>query len=150
MAGGAHPAPAPRPAWLASAGGSVVAGLLTTRLGSAPIAIVTRVGQGVAVVLLGLLAGPAGLLAAYLACYAVHGASNAAHMTLLHRQATGEVRATVVSLNSMVSQPAGAIGMIVLTALAGGVSVSVAMYVGGVVLALAAPLYLPAWRQDRG
>lgn len=154
VAGGSEAAaaltgPAASVAWLASAGGAVVAGLLTARLGSAPIALVTRIGQGVAVVLMGLLAGPAGLLAAYLACYAVHGASNAAHMTLLHRQATGEVRATVVSLNSMVSQPAGAIGMIVLTALAGGVSVSVAMYVGGVVLALAAPLYLPAWRQDR-
>lgn len=154
VAGGSEAAaaltgPAASVAWLASAGGAVVAGLLTARLGSAPIALVTRIGQGVAVVLMGLLAGPAGLLAAYLACYAVHGASNAAHMTLLHRQATGEVRATVVSLNSMVSQPAGAIGMIVLTALAGRVSVSVAMYVGGVVLALAAPLYLPAWRQDR-
>jgi hypothetical protein len=154
LAGGSEAAaaltgPAASAAWLASAGGAVIAGVLSSRLGSAPIAMATRIGQGGAVVLMGLVAGPAGLLTAYLVCYAVHGASNAAHLTLLHRQATGEVRATVVSLNSMVSQPAGAVGMIVLTALAGGVSVSVAMYVGGVVLALAAPLYLPAWRQSR-
>ncbi|MGH3455600.1 MAG: hypothetical protein ACRDP2_14350, partial [Nocardioidaceae bacterium] len=70
-------------------------------------------------------------------------------MTLLHRQVTGGVRATVVSLNSMVGQPAGALGAIALTSLAGVTSVSTAMYVGAVVLAVAAPLYLPAWRQSR-
>ena len=37
--------------------------------------------------------------------------------------------------------------MIVLTALADATSVSTAMFVGAVVLAVAAPLYLPAWRE---
>jgi hypothetical protein len=37
------------------------------------------------------------------------------------------VRATVVSLNSMVSQPAGAVGMIVLTAIADAASISTAL-----------------------
>lgn len=59
------------------------------------------------------------------------------------------MRATVVSLNSMVSQPAGAVGMIVLTAIADAASISTALYVGAVVLAVAAPLYWPAWRQAR-
>jgi hypothetical protein len=49
----------------------------------------------------------------------------------------------------MVSQPAGALGAVLLTALASGTDVSTAMYVGGLVLALAAPLYLPAWRKER-
>jgi hypothetical protein len=70
-------------------------------------------------------------------------------MTLLHKQATDRVRATVVSLNSWISQPAGALGAIVITALAQATSVSMAMYVGAIVLAAAAPLYLPAWRQSR-
>ena len=90
-----------------------------------------------------------GVIAAYIACNAVHGTSNAAHRILLHRQASGNVRATVVSLNSWVAQPAGAMGTIALTALADATSVSVAMYTGAVILAAAAPLYLPAWRQSR-
>jgi hypothetical protein len=50
----------------------------------------------------------------------------------------------------MVAQPAGALGIVVLTAIADAVSISTAMYVGAVVLAVAAPLYLPAWRQAAG
>ncbi len=141
--------PAASVAWLASAAGAAVTARLGRRIGMAPVGALTRVLQGLAVALMGFLGGVTGILIAYLACYAVHGSSNAAHATLLHRQATGEVRATVVSLNSMMSQPAGAIGLIVLTAIAEGISVSVAMYVGAAVLALAAPLYVPAWRQER-
>jgi hypothetical protein len=51
-------------------------------------------------------------------------------------------------MNSMVSQPAGAIGAIVLASLADATSISTAMIVGGVVCALAAPLYIPAWRAE--
>jgi predicted MFS family arabinose efflux permease len=103
----------------------------------------------VTVVGIGLLGGVVGIVTAYLACYVVHGAANPAHMTLLHRQVDGTRRATVVSLNSMAAQPAGAVGAIALTALADAASVSVALYVGAAVLAVAAPLYLPAWRQER-
>lgn len=141
--------PAASAAWLASAAGAACVAWLARRLGMAPVAALMRILQGAFVICMGLFAGAVGLVAAYLACYTVHGASGAAHMSLLHRQATGEVRATVVSLNSMAAQPAGALGLICLTALAEGVSTSVAMYVGGVILALAAPLYLPAWRQAR-
>jgi predicted MFS family arabinose efflux permease len=108
-----------------------------------------RILQGGTVVIMGLVAGPIGLIAGYLACYAVHGASNPLHMTLLHHEVTGSHRTTVISMNSMISQPAGAVGTIVLTALADGTSVSTAIVVGGIVLAVAAPLYLPAWRAER-
>ncbi|HEU4422847.1 MAG TPA: MFS transporter [Pilimelia sp.] len=139
--------PATAAAWLASAAGAFAMPWLGRRLGIAPAAALMRLAQGAAVAGMGLFAGVTGILVAYLACYAVHGASSAAHMTLLHRQAEGPVRATVVSLNSMVSQPAGALGLVVLTAIADAASISTAMYVGAVVLAAAAPLYLPAWRQ---
>ena len=89
------------------------------------------------------------MLVAYLACYAVHGASNPLHNGLLHRQVDGPYRTSVLSLNSMMAQPAGALGGVVLTALAAATSVSTAMVVGGVVLAVAAPLYLPAWLAGR-
>jgi len=137
--------PASSVAWLASAAGAAVTPLLIRWLGTAPSAALLRVLQGVTVVGMGLFAGPAGVLVAYLACYMVHGASNPLHMGLLHRQVDGPYRTSVISLNSMMAQPAGALGGIALTALADATTVSTAMLVGAVVLAVAAPLYLPAW-----
>jgi hypothetical protein len=52
-------------------------------------------------------------------------------------------------MNSMISQPAGAIGAIVLAALADGTSVTTAMVVGGVLCAIAAPLYIPSFRAEK-
>jgi MFS transporter, DHA1 family, tetracycline resistance protein len=136
-------------AWLASALGAALAPMLATRMGVAVTAGVLRIVHGVTVVGMALLAGPVGALTGYLACYLVHGGSNPVHMTLVHREVSSAHRSTVVSMNSMVSQPAGAIGMIVLTALAAETSASTAMVLGAVVLALAAPLYLPAVRAER-
>ncbi|MEV0004892.1 MFS transporter [Micromonospora sp. NPDC050980] len=141
--------PAGTAAWLANAAGAALTPVLLRRLGAAPAAALMRVLQGVTVVGMGLLAGPVGVLIAYLACYAVHGASNPLHMGLLHRQVDGPYRTSVLSLNSMMAQPAGALGAVVLTALADATSVGVAMLVGALMLAVAAPLYLPAWRAGR-
>ncbi|WP_320067966.1 MFS transporter [Micromonospora sp. RTGN7] len=141
--------PANSAAWLASAAGAALTPLLLRWPGAAAGAALLRVGQGATVVGMGLLAGPVGVLIAYLACYAVHGASNPLHTGLLHRQVDGPYRTSVLSLNSMMAQPAGALGALALTALAGRSSVSTAMLAGAVVLALAAPLYLPAWRAGR-
>ncbi|SCL30653.1 Predicted arabinose efflux permease, MFS family [Micromonospora pallida] len=141
--------PAGSVAWLASAAGAALTPLLIRWWGAAPSAAVLRVVQGATVVGMGLLAGPVGVLLAYLACYTVHGASNPLHTGLLHRQVDGPYRTSVLSLNSMVAMPAGALGGIVLTALADAAGVRTAMLVGAVVLAVAAPLYLPAWRAAR-
>ncbi|MFC3501881.1 MFS transporter [Micromonospora krabiensis] len=141
--------PAGSAAWLAQAAGAALTPLLLRRLGAAPSAALMRVLQGVTVVGMGLFAGPVGVLVAYLACYTVHGASNPLHMGLLHRQVDGPYRTSVLSLNSMMGQPGFAIGAVGLTALADRVSVTAAMLVGAVVLAVAAPLYLPAWSADR-
>ncbi|SCF31685.1 MFS transporter [Micromonospora mirobrigensis] len=141
--------PASSVAWLANAAGAALTPFLLRRLGAAPAAALLRILQGVTVAGMGLLAGPVGVLAAYLACYTVHGASNPLHYGLLHRQVDGPYRTSVLSLNSMMSQPGAAVGMVALTALADATSISVAMLVGAVVLAVAAPLYLPAWRAAR-
>jgi hypothetical protein len=146
---GAIIGPAGTVAWLAFAGGSALAPLVTARLGVAVTAGVLRIAQGLAVLGMGLLAGPVGLLTGYLVAYVVHGAGGPVHMTLVHREVTSEHRSTVTSMNSMVAQPAGALGLILLTALASGVSTSFAIVVGAVALALAAPLYLPAARAER-
>lgn len=129
--------------WLVSAAGSALVPVLA-RHSVARLALWLRPVQGLAVIAMGLTAGVVGVVAAYLACYAAHGASDAAHSTLLHREADEQNRAGVLSLNSLVSQPAFAVGGIALTALGGATSTATAILVGGLVLALAAPLYLPA------
>lgn len=141
--------PASAVGWLASAAGAALIPLATARLGVALTAGLLRIVHGVTVIGMGLLAGPAGVLTGYLASYVIHGAGNPVHMTLVHAEVTSEHRSTVMSMNSMVGQPAGSLGLIVLTAIASGASVSTAIVVGGVVLALAAPLYLPAARAER-
>lgn len=136
-------------AWFASAAGAAMITLVSRRIGVAPSAAVLRILQGLTIVGMGLLAGPVGVVTAYLACYITHGASNPMHTALLHRQVDGPHRTTVLSMNSMISQPAGAIGAIVLAALADGTSVTTAMVVGGILCAAAAPLYIPAWRAEK-
>ncbi len=136
-------------AWFASAAGAFAISLVSARIGVARSAAILRILQGLTIVGMGVIAGPIGVVTAYLACYVTHGASNPMHMTLLHRQVEGPNRTTVLSMNSMISQPAGAVGAIVLGALADGTSITTAMVVGGVACAIAAPLYLPAFRAER-
>ncbi len=131
-------------AWLASALGAALIPLLVRRIGAPWTGFVLRVLQGVTVVGMALFAGPAGVIAAYLVCYTVHGAANPVHNGLLHRQVDGPYRASLLSLNSMVSQPAGALGLVTLTAVASAASLRVSLLVGAAVLAVAAPLYLVA------
>jgi MFS family permease len=135
-------------AWFLSAAGAAGVVILSRRIGVARSAALLRVAQGLTIVAMGVIAGPIGVAVAYLLCYTVHGASNPMHTTLLHWQVDGSHRTTVLSINSMMAQPAGALGGIVLAALADGTSVSTAMVVGGVICALAAPLYIPAWRKE--
>jgi predicted MFS family arabinose efflux permease len=135
-------------AWFASAAGAALITTVSRRIGVARSAAALRIIQGLTVIAMGVLAGPVGVIAAYLGCYVAHGASNPIHTTLLHRQVDGRHRTTVLSINSMVAQPAGSAGAIVLAAIADGWSVSTAMIVGGLVCAVAAPLYLPARRAE--
>ncbi len=136
-------------AWFAAAAGAAGIAVVSRRIGVARSAALLRVVQGASIVAMGLFAGAVGVITAYLVCYVSHGASNPMHMTLLHREVDGPQRTTVLSMNSMVAQPAGALGLIVLSAIADGASVPIAMIAGGVVCALAAPLYLPARRAER-
>lgn len=129
-------------AWGVSALAAMSAPALARRWGLVGVSVVLRLVQGAAVVAMGLAFGPVGLIAAYLLTYAVHSTSGVLHETLLHEQVDSMHRATVLSLASMVMQPAGSLGAVVLGALAAGVSTGAALVVAGVVLALAAPLFL--------
>ena len=136
-------------AWFAAAAGAAGIIVVSDRIGVARSAAILRLVQGATIVAMGLLAGPLGLVTAFLACYMTHGAANPMHTTLLHRQVDGPHRTTVLSINSMVGQPAAALGAIVLASLADATSVATAIIVGGIICALAAPLYIPAWRAER-
>nr|WP_205808259.1 MFS transporter [Micromonospora sp. HNM0581] len=138
--------PASTVAWLASAAGAASTPLLIRRFGAAAGAALLRIVQGLTVVAMALLAGPVGVLIAFFVCHAVHGASNPLHMGLLHRQVDGPYRTSVISVNSMVAMPAAALGGVLLGFIGDRAGVSTAMLVGAVALAVAAPLYLPAWR----
>jgi len=146
---GALMGPASSGAWFAAAGGAALIAVVSRRTGVARAAIALRILQGATIFAMGLLAGAVGLITAYLACYIAHGASNPMHTTLLHREVDSRHRTTVLSLNSMIFHPAAAIGALVLTSIATGTSLATAMVVGGIVCAVAAPLYLPAWRAER-
>ena len=141
--------PAASAAWLCSAAGAAAVPWLTRRLGTAVAAAALRIAQGATVTVMALAAGPVGVLAAFLVTLVVHGASNPAHRVLVHRQVDAARRNTVLSLNSMAAFGSFALGAVVLSALADATSVSTAIVAGAVVLALGAPLYLPAHRQAR-
>ena len=97
---------------------------------------------------MGLIAGVVGVVVAYLACYTAHGASNPMHTTAPSpgRWPAPDDR----PLDELDGRSArGALGGIVLAALADATSVSTAMVAGGIILAVAAPLYLPALRQEQ-
>lgn len=142
--------PASAAAWLLAAAGAFMAPSLVIRIGAARAGAALRAVQGLTVVGIGVAAGPIGLLAAYLATMAVHGAANPVHQGMLHRAVVGpSTRATVVSANSLTAQTGGALGGIALGALADAASLTTATLVGAAILAIAAPLYLIAGRAIR-
>lgn len=137
-------------AWLIAAAGALLATPLATRLGTARTGAALRILQGLTVVGIGLATGPIGLLAAYLATMAVHGAANPVHQGMLHRAVVGSsARATVISANSLMAQSGGALGGMALGALAVATSLTTATLAGAAVLASAAPLYMVAGRAVR-
>jgi hypothetical protein len=71
------------------------------------------------------------------------------HNTLLHRQVDASHRTTVLSINSMAGFLAFSIGLIALTTIGEATSLSTSLVVAGIVCALGAPLYVPAWRAER-
>lgn len=129
-------------AWLLSALGAASAPVLVGRFGPGRTGCGLRIANGAAVVAMGLAAGPAGLVVAYLTTYWAHGATNPVHYGMVHRAVAGSHRATVVSANSLTSQLGGAAGGIVLGVFADRAGIPMAMVAGGLVLAAAAPLYL--------
>lgn len=129
-------------AWSASALAAAAVPFVVRRVGAPVGAAALRVAQGATVAAMALAAGPIGLVAAFTATYAIHGAANPVHQGLVHRQVRGDDRVTVVSVNSMAGMSAGALGGIALGWLADRAGIPLAMATGAAALAAAAPLYL--------
>ena len=135
--------------WAVFAVGAALAGWASRRVGVARTAILARVLNGLGAVVMGLVAGPAALIAAYGVTYLLHGSGGPAHSALLHREARADNRATVLSINSMVASVAFGVAAPLLGLLAQHTSTQVAMVVAGAVSILGALCYLPAQRTER-
>ncbi|MEJ1088473.1 MFS transporter [Microbacterium sp. Mu-80] len=136
-------------AWGLFAVGSASVPLLRRRLGTAGAAIAMRAVNGLFVVLMGLAAGPAGLLIGYGLAYLTHGAAGPVHNALLHRQSGPQTRAMVLSMNSMIAGGSYSLGLLVLMPLAEVTSPAVAIVAAGAFSVVGALGYLPALRQER-
>lgn len=135
--------------WAVFALGSGLAGLVSGRLGVARTALAARVLNGAGAVAMGLVAGPAALVVAYLVTYGLHGSGGPLYSTLLHRQAWAGNRATVLSLASMTMFVAYSVLSPALGALADAVSTPVAMVAGGAFSVLGAVCFVPALRREK-
>jgi MFS family permease len=146
---GALMGPVAAAAWGIFAVGAALAGLASARIGVTRTAMLARVLNGLGALVMGLVAGPVALIAAYLFTYTLHGSAGPMHAALLHREARAGNRATVLSMNSMIASGAFAIGAPALGFLAEGTSTQVAMVAAGTFSILGVLFYLPALRAER-
>jgi MFS family permease len=135
--------------WALFALGSALAAVGSRRLGVARTAILARILNGLGAVVMGLVAGPVALVAAYAVTYTLHGAGGPVHGALLHREASARNRSTVLSMNSMVSFLGFSLTAALAGQLAAHTSTQVAMAVVGAFSILGALGYLPALRAER-
>ncbi len=146
---GALMGPVAAAAWGVFAAGSAAAGLASRRIGVTRTAVLARVLNGCGAVVMGLVAGPAALIAAYLFTYGLHGTGGPMHNALLHREAQARNRATVLSMNSMVAFASFSVAAPLLGLLSESTSTQVAMVAAGAISIAGAPLYRAARRRER-
>lgn len=135
--------------WGVFAGGAALTGLAAARWGTARAAIAARILNGLGALVMGLVAGPVALIAAYLITYGLHGAANPAHASLLHRQASKQNRAMLLSINSMLMFAAFSLTAPLLGLVADLLSTGTAMVLAGALSTLGALCYLPALAQEK-
>ena len=146
---GALVGPVSAAGWALFGAGAWLAGTTSARIGVARAAIVGRVLNALGAVVMGLVAGPVGLVVAYLFTYSMHGMNGPPHAALLHREAEASNRSTVLSINSMMAFLAFAVAGPLLGLLADGTSLATAMVTAGALSILGAFCYLPARRAER-
>ncbi len=146
---GARMGPIAAVGWAVFALGSALAGAASRRIGVATTAIWARALNSLGAITMGVVAGPAALVAAYLATYTLHGFAGPMHGALLHREASAHNRATLLSMNSMMASAAFAVAAPLLGLLAASSSNQTAMITAGAVSVFGVLCYLPALRRER-
>ena len=146
---GAIMGPVAAAGWAVFAVGAALGGWSSRRIGVARTAIVARILNGLGAVVMGLVAGPAALIAAYGVTYLLHGSAGPMHSALLHREAQARNRATVLSMNSMVASVAFGLAAPLLGLLAERTSTQAAMVAAGAFSIAGAWFYRRALRAER-
>lgn len=141
--------PASSAAWALFAVGSAAAGWASRHIGVAWTALLARILNGLFVVVMGLMAGPVGLITAFLLAYTLHGSAGPMHNTLLHRRADRGNRTTILSMNSMIAGGGYSLALLALGPFAESTSTATAILVCGAVSIVGAVLYVPALRAER-
>ena len=145
---GAIMGPVAAAGWAVLAVGAALGGWASRRIGVARTAILARILNGLGAVVMGLVAGPAALIAAYGVTYLLHGSAGPMHSALLHREAQARNRATVLSMNSMVASVAFGIAAPLLGLLAEHTSTQLAMVSAGAFSIVGAWFYRAARRAE--
>jgi len=135
--------------WGVFALGATLAGLMARRIGVVRTAMAARVLNGLGAVWMGLVAGPAALIAAYLVTYGLHGSGGPVYHALLHREAESRNRSTVLSMASMTGFATFAVAAPVLGAVSEAWSTQTAMVLGGGFSVLGVLCFVPALRRER-
>jgi MFS family permease len=148
-AAGRFMGPVAAAAWGVFALGSALAGRTSKRIGVTRTAMLARALNGAGALVMGLAAGPVALVAAYLFTYSLHGSAGPMHASLLHREASSDNRATILSINSMVAFGSFTVLAPLAGLLAQATSTQTAMVVAGGASILGAALYLPSLRAER-
>jgi MFS family permease len=146
---GALMGPVAAAGWAVFAVGAALSGWASRRIGVARTAILARILNGLGAVVMGLVAGPAALIAAYGVTYLLHGSAGPMHSALLHREARARNRATVLSMNSMVASMAFGVAAPLFGVLADRTSTQVAMVSAGAFSIAGAWFYRHSLRAEK-
>ncbi len=135
-------------AWIASGTGAGLIVHVSRRLDPYRTGALLRILQASTILGMALLSGRAGLIAAFVATYFIHGSSAPTHYSLLHAQVDADHRTTALSLNSMVAFASFSMAGIAIGAVTGAATVPIAIGVCSGATALGAIGYLYARRHD--
>lgn len=149
QAAGALVGPVAAVGWGIFALGTWLAGRASKRIGVARAAMLGRALNAIGVIIMGLAVGPAGLVAAYLFTYAMHGMNGPPHAALLHRVASASNRSTVLSLNSMIAFAAFAVASPIAGWASERASITATILGLGALSLIGVLGYLPARRAER-
>lgn len=129
--------------WVASAAGAALVPVVGARLGLGRAGALMLGCQAVFIVGIGSATGVVGVVVAFVLTMTTHGGANSVHAGLLHRAVDGpDLRASVVSVNSLCGLTGGTVGGIALAALADATTLTIATLVGAMVIGGAASLYI--------